>query len=95
MRATCHANLVPPELITVMREVKCRSYEAPHCAVFSNLLPLPLRPRYSPQHPVLSQNHTGLKIDAGTCTDTGIVAGSDGHDDSGNSIPLRLHAHTT
>jgi len=37
--------------------VKRTSYEDPHCAVFSKLLPLlPLRSKYSPQHLALTLN---------------------------------------
>jgi len=53
MYATCPAHLILLNLITLILFGEIPNYE-----VFFSLLTLPLRPKYSPQHPVLKHPQT-------------------------------------
>jgi hypothetical protein len=60
IRVICHVHLIPLYLIILIILAKGTNYEAPHYAVFSNLLSLHLSvvQIHSPQHPLLKFRHS-------------------------------------
>jgi len=54
IRATCPAHLILLDLITALHLMSSTDHKAPRYVVFSTPCNLvPLRPQYSPQHPIL------------------------------------------